>query len=292
MTLTIDPHSGFCFGVTHAIEVAEQQLKDGGSLFCLGEIVHNDMEVKRLKELGLIIIDFEQFKSLHNCKVLLRAHGEPPETYSIAHENHIELIDASCPIVLNLQNDILRGYREMQETGGQVVIYGKKGHAEINGLKGQTDGNAIIIEGANDLGNIDFSHPVRLYSQTTMGKKDFQEIKSLIGGKIINKDENRPPEFIAMDTTCGQVSGRASQLQEFAARFDCIIFVSSRKSSNGMFLYELCKKINPRTHLVSGTADLDLLWFKPDDNVGICGATSTPMWLMQETAEEIKKINI
>ena len=325
MNVTIDPHSGFCFGVTHAIEVAERELRSANQLFCLGDLVHNSMEVERLKKLGLKIIDDEQFKKIHNCKVLIRAHGEPPETYRIALKNNIELIDATCPVVLNLQNDILNGCKEIKKSNGQIVIYGKKGHAEVNGLNGQTGNNAIIITDEEDIAQIDFSRPVRLYSQTTMNKEGFHRIKALIGiqmklhaenqrsvkpnyptpsplplkgrsrgrGQEIVTDENStlPLDFIAFDTTCGQVSNRFSQLKEFAGRFDCIIFVSSRKSSNGIFLYELCKTINSKTFLVAGKEDIDLLWFTTAEKIGICGATSTPRWLMEEIAEEIKRID-
>ena len=289
MNITIDPHSGFCFGVTHAVEVAEKELMNGSKLYCLGDIVHNTLEVNRLNQLGLIIIDYDQFRTLQHCKVLIRAHGEPPETYKTAFENNIELIDATCPIVMNLQNDILSGYQEMRAIGGQVVIYGKKGHAEINGLNGQTDGNSIIIEGEEDIKDIDFSRPLRLYSQTTMGKEGFQRIKGLIMERMTIVNPDHSLEFASMDTTCGQVSNRSRQLEEFAGQFGCIIFVSSTKSSNGMFLYELCKKINPDTYLVSGITDLDPHWFKARENIGICGATSTPRWLLEEIAEEIKR---
>ena len=291
MNVTIDPHSGFCFGVVHAIEVAERELGKNEKLYCLGDIVHNNMEVGRLKDLGMTIIGQEEFKYLENCKVLIRAHGEPPETYRTAMENNIELIDASCPVVLNLQNDILSGYSEMEKKNGQVVIYGKEGHAEVDGLRGQTKGNAIVIGGEHDLGRIDFSRPIRLYAQTTMSIDGFRKVVGMMDEKVKEMIRENTGDFRWNDSVCRQVSNRSGQLQEFVKNFEVILFVSGKQSSNGMFLYEVCKNVNQRTYLVSGKEELQPDWFIGIHNVGICGATSTPKWVMEEVMEEVKKIN-
>ena len=291
MNVTIDPNSGFCFGVVHAIEVAERELSKDEKLFCLGDIVHNNMEVNRLKDLGLTIISREEFKNLKDCKVLIRAHGEPPETYRIAMENDITLIDASCPVVLNLQNDLLSGYKEMEKKNGQVVIYGKEGHAEVKGLQGQTNGTAIVTGGEHDLERIDFSRPIRLFSQTTMSIDGFHKLVGVIDKRVKKMAGNHSGDFKWNDSICRQVSNRSGQLQEFVKKFEVIVFVSGKKSSNGMFLYEVCKKVNQKTYLVSGKEELQKDWFNGIHNVGICGATSTPMWLMEGVLEEVKKIN-
>jgi 4-hydroxy-3-methylbut-2-enyl diphosphate reductase len=221
---------------------------------------------------------------------LIRAHGEPPETYEIALRNNIELIDASCPIVLNLQNEIRHGYMEMQNKGGQIVIYGKKGHAEVNGLKGQTNDKAIIIGNEKDFNKIDFKKPVRFYSQTTMSVEGFQQIVKMIRERMEKVNPDSKVDFIWNDSICRQVANRSRVLKNFAARFDIVIFVSDTKSSNGMFLYQVCKAVNPRTYLVSDHKELKKEWFDGFDDVGICGATSTPMWLMEEVGKEIRKI--
>lgn len=289
--IIIDTHSGFCFGVVHAIEVAERELSKNPALYCLGDIVHNNMEVTRLKKMGLEIINHEDLPRLSNCKVMIRAHGEPPETYRIALENNIELIDASCPIVLHLQNVIRQGYLEMIEKNGQIVIYGKEGHAEVNGLKGQTNGTAIVVGDPEDLVKVDFSRPVRLYSQTTKSVEGFHELASLIRVRMEAIIPVEKIDFEWNDSICRQVSNRSGHLREFASRFDLIIFVSGKKSSNGMILYQVCRDVNPRTYLVSGSNELEPEWFRMVNRVGICGATSTPMWLMEEIAGEIGKIN-
>ncbi|MDP1624083.1 MAG: 4-hydroxy-3-methylbut-2-enyl diphosphate reductase [Bacteroidales bacterium] len=290
MQVTIDPHSGFCFGVVHAIEVAERELQNNPFLYCLGDIVHNNMEVNRLKQMGLVIITHEEFGELHDCKVLIRAHGEPPETYQTALLNRIEVIDASCPIVLNLQNVILRGYQEMKTKNGQIVICGKEGHAEVNALNGQTNGTAIIIGNEGDLSKIDFSRPVRLYSQTTKSVDGFLKIAALIKDRMDEITLDHPVDFEWNDSICRQVSNRSAQLKEFAVRFEVVIFVSGQKSSNGMILYEVCKSVNPHTHLVSSPGEVNKAWFVDAETVGICGATSSPAWLMEEIAQEIRKI--
>jgi len=288
MNVTIDPNSGFCFGVVYAIEIAERELAHSGRLYCLGDIVHNNMEVNRLKEMGLIIIGHDELDQLHDCKVLIRAHGEPPETYRIALKNNLQLIDASCPIVLNLQNEIRYGFHEIQEKGGQIVIYGKEGHAEVNGLRGQTMGKAIVIGSENDLDKIDFKKPVHLYAQTTKSIEGFHDIVEKIRSGMEHANPGNPVDFRWNDTICRQVSNRSGKLREFAAKFDVVIFVSGKKSSNGMILYHECKEINPDTYLVSGREDLQEEWFKNASYVGVCGATSTPMWLMEEVAAQIR----
>ncbi len=291
MNITIDPHSGFCFGIVYAIEVAERELKEDGKLYCLGDIVHNNMEVDRLKDLGLVIIGFNDFKNLTDCKVLIRAHGEPPETYQIALKNNITLIDASCPIVLNLQNEIRQAFLDMQEKNGQLVIYGKKGHPEVNGLKGQTNGKAIIISDKKEVDKIDSRIPVRFYAQTTMNLEEFHQIVATINERMRMENPEEKPDFVWKDTICRQVANRSGALKDFAPRFDVVIFVSGRQSSNGMYLFEVCKSVNPATYLVSGKNELQKEWFEVRMNVGVCGATSTPMWLIEEIGEEIRKIS-
>lgn len=290
MIVTIDPHSGFCFGVVHAIDVAERELKKTPTLYCLGDIVHNNMEVNRLKEKGLVIISHSDLGRLHDCKVMIRAHGEPPETYQTALKNNIELVDASCPIVLNLQNEVRQGYEEVSAVNGQVVIYGKEGHAEVNGLKGQTNGEAIIIGDESDLEKIDFSRPVRLYSQTTKSVEGFNRIVQSIGTRMKEAYPGKDPDFRWSDSICRQVSNRSIQLREFSGKFDVVVFVSGKKSSNGMILYEVCREINPKTHLVSDKSELLDEWFSGASSVGVCGATSTPMWLMEEVADKVRSI--
>ena len=285
MKIDIDNKSGFCFGVVYAIQRAEEILESDGRLFCLGDIVHNSVEVARLEEKGLVTIDHEQLKKLEDCKVLIRAHGEPPETYKVALENNIELIDASCPVVLRLQNKIKEGCDEISEKGGQVVIYGKKGHAEVNGLVGQTGNKAIVVENVDDLKDIDMSKPINLFSQTTKSITGFKKVKSKIESE---KKDDKKSDFISNDTICRQVASRGDDLPEFARKHDVIIFVSGRKSSNGKMLHEVCKKENEKSYFVSDIDDIRTDWFKKTDTVGICGATSTPMWLMDKIADFIK----
>ena len=290
MNVTIDKHSGFCFGVTHAVEIAEKELRENRSLYCLGDIVHNEMEVERLKMMGLVIIGYDELKNLRDCKVLIRAHGEPPDTYRIAHENNILLIDATCRIVMNLQKNIRESFSEAGEKNGQIVIYGKKGHAEVRGLSGQINGKAIVVEDEKDIDRIDFTRPVRLYAQTTKSAAGFQNIVSLIRERMTAENPATTPDFIWHDSVCRQVSKRSGQLKDFAARFDVIIFVSGRKSSNGMALYQVCKAVNPSTWLVSDAGELKKEWFRGSESVGICGATSTPLWLMEEVGKTVQSI--
>lgn len=284
MNVTIDTHSGFCFGVVHAIEAAERELDSGHSLFCLGDIVHNNMEVKRLKAKGLKVIVPGDLQNLKNAKVLIRAHGEPPETYSTALQNQIRLIDASCPVVLRLQNIIRQGYDDMEKKNGQIVIFGKQGHAEVNGLVGQTGNKAIIVDSENDLDKIDFSRPVRFFSQTTQSHDQFSRLAALIKEKMLQANPWSETDFIAYDTICRQVSHRDTELKRFAGGHEVILFVSGKQSSNGMVLFNVCKSVNKRTYLVSEPADIQNKWFSGIKDVGICGATSTPMWLMEDIA--------
>ncbi|MFN9596806.1 MAG: 4-hydroxy-3-methylbut-2-enyl diphosphate reductase [Bacteroidota bacterium] len=285
MNVTIDQESGFCFGVVFAIQMAEAELDVSGTLYCLGDIVHNNMEVDRLTKKGLKIINHDQFRELKDCKVLIRAHGEPPETYETAIRNNIELIDASCPVVLKLQNRVRTSYEEVKEVNGQVVIYGEPGHAEVNGLVGQTGGEAIIVTGEHDLDKIDYNRPVYLFSQTTKSTAGFQKIQEAIEKRVTDfRGVREVGELIANDTICRQVSNREPQLERFAVRFDVVVFVSGKKSSNGKALYDVCKRVNPRTHFISEVSEIQDSWFEGAEEIGICGATSTPMWLMEDVA--------
>lgn len=283
MIVEIDRRSGFCFGVINAIKAAEDELKESNQLYCLGDIVHNGMEVDRLEKMGLKSITNDEYFTLKNCKVLIRAHGEPPETYTYAEKNNIELIDATCPVVLTLQEKVKRSYTQNVKQEGQVVIYGKKGHAEIIGLNGQTNHNAIIIESVDDVKKIDMNRPVSLYSQTTKRIEDFHEIAKTVKESI---KPGLPVEI--KDTICRQVSNRVPNLKEFAARYDLILFVAGQKSSNGQYLYTICKEVNDATYRISKTDEIEKSWFRGIGSVGICGATSTPNWLMEEVADWVK----
>ena len=282
MNIEIDKKSGFCFGVVNAIKKAEEELDKGEVLYCLGDIVHNGQEVKRLEEKGLITINHEQFAQLKNVKVLLRAHGEPPSTYELARQNNITLVDASCPVVLKLQSRIKTAYQNEGQEGAQIVIYGEHGHAEVNGLLGQTEGKAIVIEDENDLSQIDLSKNVRLSSQTTKSLDGFNKLIENIGANIQND-----AKLESSDTICRQVSNRIPNITTFAQENDIIVFVSGKKSSNGKVLYEHSKSINPNTYFVSEPADVQALELDLTKKIGICGATSTPRWLMEEVAQAI-----
>lgn len=289
MQVTIDQNSGYCFGVEFAIQMAEDEMADG-DLYCLGDIVHNSMEVKRLTDQGLKIIDREDLKGIKDSKVLIRAHGEPPETYQLALKNNIELIDASCPVVLKLQNRVKVAYDKINKVDGQIVIYGKTGHAEVIGLTGQTNNNAIIVMEDEDLNKIDFNRPVTLFSQTTKSTKGFYRVRSMIEERIREaRGTFQEIDFTANDSICRQVSNREPQLQKFANEVNVIVFVSGKKSSNGKALYGVCKLENERSYFVENEDEVDLAWFKANDKVGICGATSTPMWLMQNVAKYIEE---
>jgi 4-hydroxy-3-methylbut-2-en-1-yl diphosphate reductase len=289
MEITIDTNSGYCFGVEFAIQMAEDELQDSGTLYCLGDIVHNAMEVARLNGLGLKIIDHDDLKKLKDTKVLIRAHGEPPETYQIALENNIELIDASCPVVLKLQNRVNKDFRKMEEADGQLVIYGKKGHAEVVGLTGQTNNKAIVVMEDEDLSEIDYSKPITLYSQTTKSTKGFYGLKDKIAQRIAAVG-SEDIGFKANDSICRQVSNREPNLRKFSTENDVILFVSGKKSSNGRALYAVCKETNNRSYFIENEDDLVADWFKSDDKVGICGATSTPTWLMEQVRKNLQKM--
>jgi len=290
LKITVDPKSGFCFGVVYAIEMAENILKENNKLYCLGDIVHNNREVDRLNNLGLEIIDHKRLSELNDCKVLIRAHGEPPSTYEIALKNNIELLDASCPVVLKLQHQIKEGYETIKKIDGQVIIYGKEGHAEVTGLVGQTNGEAIIVTTKEDISKIDFEKPIYIYSQTTKSPKAFQDIVDEIKKELIALGKDVDLKFVVHDTLCRQVSGREPQLKAFASENDVIVFVSGPKSSNGKMLFLSCKEQNKQSYFVSDTKEIDENWFKNSNTVGICGATSTPRWLMDEVADHIKQI--
>jgi len=293
MKVTIDSNSGFCFGVVYAIQMAEDELDQGNSLYCLGDIVHNNMEVDRLKAKGLIIIDHEQLSNLHDCKVLIRAHGEPPSTYKTAIENNIELIDASCPVVLKLQHRVKTSYENIIDTNGQIIIYGQPGHAEVNGLVGQTNGKAIVVFSDEDLDQIDYSKPIHFFSQTTKSTLGFEKMERTIQERILAfKGSLEEGDFVSNDTLCRQVSNREPHMRRFSNMFDVIIFVSGKKSSNGKALYSVCKANNPNSYFISSPDELDKTWFENKENIGICGATSTPMWLMEEVQKTIQNLDI
>jgi len=284
--IEIDNGSGFCFGVTTAIKKAEEELAKGGTLYCLGDIVHNGMEVERLSKKGLITITHEDLRQLHDVRILLRAHGEPPETYEIARRNHIEIIDATCPVVLQLQKRIKRQYDEgnaTRESGhSQIVIFGKNGHAEVLGLVGQTQGKAIVIEEFEDVKRLDFTRDIYLYSQTTKSLDEFHRIIDYIQEHI-----SEGAVFKSFDTICRQVANRMPNIASFAVRHDLILFVSGRKSSNGKVLFHECQRVNPNSYHIERADEIDMKWFEGVKTVGICGATSTPKWLMEECRDKI-----
>lgn len=293
MNVTIDANSGFCFGVVYAIQMAEDELDQTGKLYCLGDIVHNNMEVDRLKAKGLEIIDHERLKDLHDCKVLIRAHGEPPSTYQLAIKNNIELIDASCPVVLKLQHRVRTSFDGIEEVGGQIIIYGQPGHAEVNGLVGQTDGKAIVVFSEEDLDNIDYNKPIHFFSQTTKSTLGFEKMERLIQERILkHKGSLEEGDFVSNDTLCRQVSNREPHLKRFAVQYDVIVFVSGKKSSNGKALYSVCKAVNPNSYFVSSADELDPSWFEGKNTVGIAGATSTPMWLMEVVKDAISSLEV
>ena len=292
MEVTIDKNSGYCFGVEYAIKMAEDEMESNSKLYCLGDIVHNAMEVNRLSSKGLVVIDRENLEDLHDCKVLIRAHGEPPETYRTAIKNNIELIDASCPVVLKLQHRVKSAFDKMEKQSGQIVIYGKKGHAEVIGLTGQTLEKAIVVMDDEDLDQIDFTRPVTLFSQTTKSTKGFYELKAKIEEKIKEaRGTLEDMDFNANDSICRQVSNREPQLQKFSEDNDVIVFVAGKKSSNGKALYQVCKNTNERSFFVENETEIKLEWLNPDDKIGICGATSTPMWLMDQVKEHILSLD-
>ena len=275
LDVTIDTKSGFCFGVEFAIEIAEEVLREEGELYCLGDIVHNDMEVKRLEEMGLKIIDHEELENMNDVKVLIRAHGEPPSTYDLAIKNNITLMDASCPVVLKLQNRIKKSHDKDEK----IYIYGKHGHPEVKGLMGQTGKDAVVFQDIKELDLNNLPKSLTLYTQTTKSKEKFYEIVSKLTKTGVNVNVN--------DTLCRQVSNRDNQLQDCSNNFDKIVFVSGTKSSNGNALFNVCKQNNSNSYFVSSSDEIDKGWFNKDERVGVCGATSTPMWLMEEVKERI-----
>ena len=280
LQIEIDNGSGFCFGVTTAIQKAEEELAAGKTLYCLGDIVHNGMECERLKQLGLVTINHEEMKQLHGVKVLLRAHGEPPSTYEMARENDIEIIDATCPVVLQLQRRIKKQYDACPEA--QIVIFGKPGHAEVLGLVGQTESKAIVIANVEEVKRLDFTRDIYLYSQTTKSLDEFHRIIEYI-------QEHISPDatFKSFDTICRQVANRMPNISAFASRHDLVLFVCGRKSSNGKVLFNECKSVNPNSHLIEGPEEIKKEWLEGVNTIGICGATSTPKWLMEQCRDAI-----
>ena len=289
MKVTIDKYSGFCFGVVYAIEMAESILEKEDNLYCLGDIVHNNKEVERLTDMGLKIINNDDLKKLSDCKVLIRAHGEPPSTYNVALENNIQLLDASCPVVLKLQHQIKEGYEDIKKIDGQVIIFGKEGHAEVTGLLGQTKNNAVIVTTVEDLDKVDFSKSIYIYSQTTKSPKAYKAISDIIA-KRVKLADGKNVKYIVHDTLCRQVSGREPQLKLFSKENDVIVFVSGQKSSNGKMLYQSCKEENSNSYFISDINEINNEWFSTASSVGICGATSTPRWLMEKVQNAIEKI--
>ena len=292
MEIEIDNGSGFCFGVTTAIRKAEEELEKGGILYCLGDIVHNGMECERLKDMGLVTINHDDMRELHDVKVLLRAHGEPPETYELAQRNNIEIIDATCPVVLQLQKRIKQQYNANAQSLGQsvksdaqIVIFGKKGHAEVLGLVGQTDSSAIVIENFDEVKRLDFTRDIYLYSQTTKSLDEYHRIIDYIQSHI-----SPSATFKSFDTICRSVANRMPNISQFASRHDLILFVCGRKSSNGKVLYNECLRVNPNTHLVEDAHEIEPSWLEGIQSVGICGATSTPRWLMEQCRDAIQQL--
>ena len=279
MKVTIDQHSGFCFGVIHAIETAEEYLAHHDTLYCLGDIVHNSEEVKRLTNMGLRVITFEQYRALRDTTVLIRAHGEPPITYQLARENHIALIDATCPVVLRLQQRIRDFYDDPDNAGKQILIFGKKGHAEVVGLMGQAHDHVLVISSLDEIERIDCTRPAMLYSQTTQGLEQYYHLIELIQARYAALGNEHLFDYA--DTICRKVANRAAQLAEFAKQHDAVLFVSGEKSSNGLYLFDICRQANPNTYLMSQLEQIEDINIEGKENVGICGATSTPMWLME-----------
>ena len=280
LKIEIDEGSGFCFGVTTAIKKAEEELANGSNLYCLGDIVHNGMECERLKRMGLTTINHDEMKQLHNAKVLLRAHGEPPTTYALAIRNEIEIIDATCPVVLQLQRRICRQYECCPDA--QIVIFGKPGHAEVLGLVGQTESKAIVIANVEEVKRLDFTRDIYLYSQTTKSLDEFHRIIEYI-------QEHISPDatFKSFDTICRQVANRMPNISAFATRHDLVLFVCGRKSSNGKVLFNECKSVNPNSYLIEGPEEIKKEWLDGVRTIGICGATSTPKWLMEQCRDAI-----
>ena len=282
MKVEIDDKSGFCFGVQNAVEIAEKALKEGKKIYSLGPIVHNDMEVRRLAGMGLVSINYDEFRKLKDCKVLIRAHGEPPETYRIAKKNNIEIIEATCPIVKKLQAKIKQTHKKFSTNGSQTVIFGKPGHAEVIGLTGQINNEGTVVTNPFDLSEIDFTKPIVLFSQTTMSIGNYTALIEALKEKYEENGIDPETMLKVNKTICRHVSNREPHLKNFAKNHDVVIFVSGNESSNGKMLYQVCKSINPETYFVVGEKDLNIQWFKDKSTVGICGATSTPKWLIEK----------
>ncbi len=291
MEAEIDRKSGFCFGVQNAVEIAEEALVKGEKVFSLGPIVHNDKEVERLSTLGLVSIDHEEFGKLRDCKVLIRAHGEPPETYRTAEKNNITIIEATCPIVKKLQSRIKDTWKTIRDSKGQIVIFGKPGHAEVVGLLGQIENNGILISGPADLKKIDITRPVWLFAQTTMSSSDYNNIARQIRKEMEEAGISRPDNMLHINNTiCGQVSNREPHLRSFAKKHDVLIFVSGKESSNGRMLFSVCRSVNPGSHFISSPDEIDPKWFKGKKSAGVCGATSTPKWLIEKVYDIVSAI--
>lgn len=291
MIVEADKQSGFCFGVQNAVEIAEKALLKGEKVFSLGPLVHNDKEVDRLSSLGLASISHEEFRRLKDCKVLIRAHGEPPDTYVTAEKNNLTIIEATCPIVKRLQSRIKDTWARTKGIGGQVVIFGKPGHAEVVGLQGQINNEGILVSGPDDFDKIDITKPVYLFSQTTMSVKEYNNLSDTLRTRMEEKGISSHDKHLVINKTiCGQVSNREPHLKEFAKKHDVIVFVSGRESSNGKMLYSVCRSVNPNTHFVSSHEELDKSWFTGKNSVGVCGATSTPKWLIENIRDIISNI--
>jgi 4-hydroxy-3-methylbut-2-en-1-yl diphosphate reductase len=289
MNIEIDPQAGFCFGVTQVVSKAEEIIRKYGTLYCLGEIVHNQKEIERLESLGLKTISYDEYLKLTDCRVLIRAHGEPPETYRYAEKNNIELIDGSCPIVLKLQGRIKRDFNENNKHGVQFVIFGKKDHAEVRGLAGQTNYQTIIVESPDDLKKIDFTRPIHLYAQTTMSADKYQQLQDEIAERIAETG-SAIHKIRCTNSICRQVAGRIPMLKNFCTRHSIILFVSYKRSSNGKLLFTQCKSVNERSYFVTDRTDLLPEWFENASSIGITGATSTPRWLLEQFAEYIRDL--
>jgi 4-hydroxy-3-methylbut-2-en-1-yl diphosphate reductase len=288
VVVDIDERSGFCFGVQNAVEIAEEALSRGEKVFCLGPIVHNDIEVERLLSLGLQTVNHEQYLELRNCKVLIRAHGEPPETYYIAEKNNITIIEATCPIVKKLQSRIKNTWFKTAMKGGQVVIFGKAGHAEVIGLMGQTKNQAILTDGVENLDRIDYSKEIHLFSQTTMSNSDYKNLAEKIKIRIMETGIEVPEKQLHVNRTiCGQVSNRQPGLRSFSRKHDIVIFVSGRESSNGKMLFGICRSENSNSWFISTPEEIRKEWFRGMNSVGVCGATSTPKWLIDKVRDTI-----
>lgn len=285
MFIEIDQSSGFCFGVTRAIEKAEEELTGSGALYCLGDIVHNGKECERLRQMGLQTINHEEYSLLHDARVLLRAHGEPPATYRQAEENRLNIIDATCPVVIHLQERIKKEYKADTEHKRQIVIFGKNGHAEVLGLVGQTEGTAIVVESLEDVEQLNFQHDISLYSQTTKPLDEFQRIVSYIQEHI-----TPGAKFAYYDTICRQVANRMPHIRDFASKHDVVLFVCGRKSSNGRVLFAECQHMNTRSYMIDTASEIDIRWLENCSSLGICGATSTPKWLMEECKIRIEEL--